>query len=694
MAIYNLDTNTQANESLSKFKLLSAYGGPGSIMHTQYGSIIVSCIEEWGFLKLVNDFHLEATNRPGNPAQSNYDYVAEQSALPRQGNIILSNDSRFIEIIKKKKQLDELKYLVLIPDLEIDERSNRIADHKNLSISSSFFPKVFSNKYNHYKKYRDWYNLWQLFNPTDRFCNNFFPPKTIQNLDDGRRIIDVLKQDNIVLICGHGHISDFPWSHFLGWRTSEPMAINDSIPVDLFSKTPCCNNPKITIKSSASNSSGFDGKQLKCDNEACGRRVSLKGLFNVKVKCPGHKPWESETYNNEIFIYSGNQNARNTNPPDENCSNTNFMKVALTTGNNLYFSNIMSSIYMPSVLFKNEHVIRFEQLENELQDAMNDRDFALAQQINVQITEQQAVIENMQEQELSDDEMSIKHKFEEFNAFLTKSDNEINIDLDFLKVTDSTTNLSLELSEFFDKILRIDNLKLTSAQLDFSRVMPADGDDAEVQPKNIFRSLPSSIISYPAVENFGEGIFFAISEQALQEYILSNEEHLETWKKKIVFTGDNFSRKSFEKAINENWSLYLVHSLSHLIMRELEFRCGYPTASLQERIYVSNDERFKMNGFLIYTVEGAEGSMGGLIAQTKGNNLNNLIKSALIRSTVCHSDPLCWESEGQGLFNLNFASCFSCGLVSETSCELRNIYLDRRILVDEDFGFFRNILNI
>ena len=59
--------------------------------------------------------------------------------------------------------------------------------------------------------------------------------------------------------------------------------------------------------------------------------------------------------------------------------------------------------------------------------------------------------------------------------------------------------------------------------------------------------------------------------------------------------------------------MYLVHTFSHLIMRELEFRCGYPTASLSERIFVSNDENYKMYGCLIYTAEGAEGSMGGLI---------------------------------------------------------------------------------
>ena len=100
-----------------------------------------------------------------------------------------------------------------------------------------------------------------------------------------------------------------------------------------------------------------------------------------------------------------------------------------------------------------------------------------------------------------------------------------------------------------------------------------------------------------------------------------------------------------------------------------------------------------MYGCLIYTAEGAEGSMGGLIAQTRPTNLNNLIKSAIRRATICNSDPLCWESEGQGLFDLNFASCFSCSLVSETSCEHRNLYLDRTILVDSEDGFFKDIVN-
>ena len=105
-------------------------------------------------------------------------------------------------------------------------------------------------------------------------------------------------------------------------------------------------------------------------------------------------------------------------------------------------------------------------------------------------------------------------------------------------------------------------------------------------------------------------------------------------------------------------------------------------------MYVGKD----MAGLLIYTAEGSEGSMGGLIWQAEGDRINKLLEKALEHSIDCSSDPLCWESEGQGLFNLNLAACFSCGLVAETACEERNVALDRQMLVDGEFGFFRALL--
>ena len=129
---------------------------------------------------------------------------------------------------------------------------------------------------------------------------------------------------------------------------------------------------------------------------------------------------------------------------------------------------------------------------------------------------------------------------------------------------------------------------------------------------------------------------------------------------------------------------YLLHTFSHLLMKELEFSCGYPTASLNERLYYSD----KMCGVLIFTADGAEGSMGGLVWQGQPRLIRSIIESAMKRAVNCSSDPLCWEN----VDGMNRASCFGCTMVSETSCEHANLALDRRALVDETFGFFKKLV--
>jgi hypothetical protein len=146
-----------------------------------------------------------------------------------------------------------------------------------------------------------------------------------------------------------------------------------------------------------------------------------------------------------------------------------------------------------------------------------------------------------------------------------------------------------------------------------------------------------------------------------------------------------------QKIKNNGIKHFLIHSFSHMLMRELEFSCGYPTASLKERLYISSNTEATMSGVLIYTAEGSEGSMGGLVSQGVSKKILEILKRGLERSINCSSDPLCWESEGQGIFDLNLSACFSCSLVAETACEEMNLGLDRRILVDEEFGFFNSL---
>ena len=694
--------NSAANESVSKYKLLSAYGGPGSLVHTQYGSIIISCIEEWGFLKRVVELNQKAVNS-GKNEKDTVQYVIDEAREGENGNIGISNDNRLLESLQIRKELLNLKYLVLIPDIDVVTHSNKIKDGgEKIAITSTYMPKVFADNYNNYKPYSSWFTEWvSRIENDDRYGNKFHPPKHVFNKDKGWT--SNLKQDNIILLCEHGHISDFPWSKFLRWRKEEPLAIFEEVPIKIFENQDCCNNPNIKIKSNSGNASGFDGKFLRCNNPGCigNKGTSLKGLMGVKFKCPGHKPWEVGT--GDIQYHSGDRNARNQNPPTETCNcktvingvnHPKPMKVALTTGNNIYYSRILSSIYLHSELFESDITIEIMKLEEEKKQAISEENYILAEKFNKKIKELEVNQPGDGKEKVTDTESEMIYRHNEFQAF-HKDESLLKKYPKDLKVKDVTHNLDIDTRGYFNRVLRIDNMKITSAQLDFSRVVPIDADAENTHPKNIFRSKIEDVLVYPVVENFGEGIFFSFNDELIDEFSNNNSkiENLQNQLDSLQKGANAFNKGAVDFANVMSWQLYLVHTFSHLIMRELEFRCGYPTASLSERIYVSNDENYKMYGCLIYTAEGAEGSMGGLIAQTRPQNLNNLIKSAIKRATICNSDPLCWESEGQGLFDLNFASCFSCSLVSETSCEHRNLYLDRKILVDSKNGFFRDVVN-
>ena len=99
-----------------------------------------------------------------------------------------------------------------------------------------------------------------------------------------------------------------------------------------------------------------------------------------------------------------------------------------------------------------------------------------------------------------------------------------------------------------------------------------------------------------------------------------------------------------------------------------------------------------MQGVLIYTIAGAEGSYGGLISHGTAKRFEQILKSAIFRAKDCASDPVCYHTiDGQGVGGLNMAACYSCTLLPETACEEFNSFLDRALLIDSTFGFFSDI---
>jgi hypothetical protein len=129
---------------------------------------------------------------------------------------------------------------------------------------------------------------------------------------------------------------------------------------------------------------------------------------------------------------------------------------------------------------------------------------------------------------------------------------------------------------------------------------------------------------------------------------------------------------------------YLLHTFSHLLMTAISLDCGYPASSLRERIYALSSDlgQEQRYGILIFTVSSyAEGTLGGLVEAAR--RIKEFVRKALEIATLCSNDPICahhhpGEHDHAPLLG---AACHGCLLVPETSCEQRNEFLDRALVV-------------
>lgn len=196
---------------------------------------------------------------------------------------------------------------------------------------------------------------------------------------------------------------------------------------------------------------------------------------------------------------------------------------------------------------------------------------------------------------------------------------------------------------------------------------------------------------FPAVENRGEGMFIQLRpeavrrwlalpgvQQRLDDLVTGHRRWAEHRKTQRPFPGGPF---------------VLLHTLSHLLIESLAMRCGYPASSLRERVYA--DEESEHFGVMLYTGSpDADGTLGGLVQEAR--HIEDHLDHALRAGALCSNDPICAQHspirsmDGRWLLG---AACHGCALVAETSCEVRNDYLDRALVVPvlgmPDAAFFQ-----
>ena len=246
------------------------------------------------------------------------------------------------------------------------------------------------------------------------------------------------------------------------------------------------------------------------------------------------------------------------------------------------------------------------------------------------------------------------------------------------------------------RVLLLERLREVNALLGFTRVeAPEESSDPSERPKmaGLARLAPDWV---PANQVHGEGIFIQFAEEALRTWAeLDGVKRVDV----MLEGGHRGWRNSRHLDPNEGYPgirYAMLHTLSHLLIRELALECGYNAASIRERIYADVSSTNPQAGILIYTAAAdSDGTLGGLVDLGKPENLGRLLRQALNRSKICSSDPLCSEHDPAKDRSLHAAACHACSLVAETSCERGNRYLDRSLLVQTldrgDAAFFAGL---
>lgn len=490
----------------------------------------------------------------------------------------------------------------------------------------------------------------------------------------------------LVTVCANGHINDFPWVEWAHIKSNPKKEV--------------CHNPQLRFRTGTSVSEGMQGLIVECDT--CKARATLRDAFipnvfemlvdegRTEFRCQGKHPWKGSR------VHCGK-------PP-----------VTKQRGDaSVYFPCSVSSIVIPTNSDENTNKIKesiqYKKILNILEDCEDDEERfdtinkkidKWTEKIASQLLLKNVTVKKILKKLLLEDETneastvgvdSVEYKYEEYCALSGIDDRTIKGSEDFQRE-------EMDISEYdlpgIEKIVLVKKLREVRALIGFSRLQPIGASDMDTS--GFVHIKEEDTNWYPGYEVKGEGIFIQFDQNQLNNWLktpFAIRRH-----EMIV---DNFSASSLANRMNEkpDAEFVFLHTVSHLLLKQLSFECGYNIASLRERLYYMPkvDEHTGMAGILLYTASGdSEGTLGGLVRQGRSDCFTRIFKEAIDKARMCSNDPVCITSNGQGREALNLAACHTCGLIPETSCEKFNILLDRALVVgtfEEPNGGFYSTWN-
>lgn len=506
----------------------------------------------------------------------------------------------------------------------------------------------------------------------------------------------------LVVTCERGHLDEFPWVQWAHSNREKPV--------------PICQNPDLKWVGGANNSS-ISSYVVEC--KFCGAKNSLRGatdrrkgieLYNsdsgkfFQYQCTGQIPW---LHQEEKCVYE--DDAGKSHP-----EKTEIAFGILSRATSMYYPKKITGIIIPELAHPIVKYLETDTGKEKIKSYSESLDLT---GINLLKKIAELLLKNVDEFKIN------SYTVDEIFYFLNKMDersttSKINSEMELRKIEydDLKRNVSeykldrkendpdivindVELnssnSAIFESIRQISTLTAIEVLRYFTRLNPPKKNNiCEIQitsgtTKNNDHIKPKNWL--PCVIKKGEGLFMVFRKDFLNKYL----NHPEIKKRLAAMLANH---KEWEKF--SNWvpdiqideQFILLHSISHIIIKELAFNSGYGEASLSERIYSSEE----MHGLLIYTTSTGDGSMGGLVKQ---KDLKKIILGGLLNKEVCSRDPICINTDPNTLHEVklpiylrqNGSACFGCMMVPETSCEYFNRMLDRKILVDKKIGILQDL---
>lgn len=478
--------------------------------------------------------------------------------------------------------------------------------------------------------------------------------------------------ERFIVVCPQGHIDDFPvaeWVHHDSGHTYDP------------------NTCKIR-RSTGGASANLTGVFYQC---TCGAKRSMAGatrkgaLDRMGYRCKATKPW---------LGISG----------EEICTaKTEDVKVVLRGATNVWFADTRSSISIP--VDDDTTKRKIVGILNHWFDTVNatrangeiDKSFVTLIAVNEGVNADelyQAFVDRANKlnlnEEIDENTSEDEYRLQEYRVLRKTSGSDA---LDFHSINYPIKDYDAVLHEFFDSISLVPKLRETRAFVGFSRLEP---DQKTISERKKELRLGTNEDWLPAVEVFGEGIFFEFNSKKLADWAQNP-----AVQNRIGILNEAYHKAKVGAATPGDLrpEYVLIHTFAHLLINQLSFDCGYGSSSIRERIYCERtSDELGMHGLLIYTASGdSEGSLGGLVRQGEKGRLEDTIVSAIENASWCTSDPICIQSAGQGPESLNLAACHNCALLPETCCENGNRLLDRGVVVgtltDPEIGFFNRLRN-